>query len=442
MDTTTEATMHRPAGNGGAVPETIPGGEVRRAPLSHTPDRPTVLTWTGIRLLTACLLAWARQFVQRLPYVIGPELQRGSGVHEVLEILGRAAHAGRTLSDEQIETVIAEQTAMLDPAAAAEARMILGGYLARGGLPGFPSDATDVEFERPFAIDALGQPVAWDAADAIFRSIWDVVYRENGGSLAVVRDYKTSWGIEDPGEQMRLYAWAACCLWPEVEEVVVELHFVRYGVVRRDVLPREDVQPVGAAMRVRHAEVVERLANLGDGDNAAVEKAFPARVTNACNTCSYTSSCPKMQTPVPVIEVLVGPIEAAIAANALVRLGVQRAALEKQLAAYVEQHGPVDLGDEVYGPVPKPKKSAVPAVAAAVLAEHGVTDEQLWEAVTLPSANLNKLVTKAIASAPKKEKGAARERVVAAIDAAGGFEHRVDIEMRRTKRAAVEVADE
>jgi hypothetical protein len=407
---------------------------IARTQVSHIPERAGVLTWTGTRTFRECRLRFARRYVQRLPERVGPELERGSAVHAVLEQIGRAAHEGTPLSDEQVETLIAEQTATLHPEAAQDARELLARYIERGGPPGFPSDAENVGFEVPFAIDRDGRPAEWDAP-AMFRSVWDVVYRENGGSLAVVRDYKTNWVIEDPGEQMRIYAWAACCLWPEVEEVVVELHFVRYGAVRRAVLAREQSASVLAELRVVHAEVVD-AAN-GEG---AIEERFPPRVSTACLTCSFVESCPAMRREVPLATPIADDADAVRAARELVRLRVEAKRVEEQLAAWAGDHGPVDLGDETFGPVAKEKKSAIAAIAADVLMERGVTTEQVWEAVSLPSAELNKLVTKAIASAPKKEKAAARERVLQAIDVAGGFERRTDVEMRFAKKKA-EVLD-
>lgn len=407
-------------------------------PLSHTPPRPATLTWTGVKTFRECRLRFARRYVQRLPELSGAELERGSAVHSVLEQIGRAAHAGTPLDTEQVELLVAEQVATIHPEAARDAREIVRRYLERGGLPSFPSDATNVGFEVPFAVDCDGMPVAWDAPDAMFRSVFDVVYRENGGELAVVRDYKTNWVIDEPGEQMRLYAWAACCLWPEVEEVVVELHFVRYGAVRRAVLARADVAPVLAELRVVHAEVTDAIAAAGD-----VEERFAARLsTSACGTCSYQALCPRARGPLRVAPDRIDYSDREETARYLVRLEAEAKRVREALLASVGEHGPIDLGDETFGPVAREKKSAVAAVAADVLMERGVSNEDVWAAVSLPSADLKKLVTKAIASAPRKERGAAREAVEAAIDAAGGFERRTDVEVRFAKKKAEVLSEE
>jgi hypothetical protein len=403
-----------------------------RAPLSHAPDRPTVLTWTGSRTFRSCPLRFRRRYVERLPELASEPLDRGGAVHTVLEQIGRGQQAGMDLSDGVIARMIAETTATIHPEAANDAWTIVTRYLASGGIPALPSDAQDVAYEMPFAIDRNGRPVEWNSPDAMYRSVFDRVYRENGGALAVNDDYKTSWVIDEPGEQQRQYAWATCCLWPEVEEAVVALRFVRYGqCVRREVISRDEAMATGAALRALHDEVIDAVAT----------DTFKPRVSNDCLTCAFHASCPEMQRA-PMVVPVDGPAGAVEASRELVRLQVREKAVKAQLDAYVSVHGPVQDGDEVYGPVAREKKSAVPAVAAAVLGEHGVTDSDLWDAVSLPSANLNKLVTKAIASAAKKEKGAARERVVAAIDAAGGFERRTDVEIRRVKKASEVPADE
>jgi len=405
---------------------------VTAARLSHTPDRPTCLTWTGSKTFRSCPLRFRRRYVQRLPELATVPLERGSGVHEVLEQVGRAAWGARPLTDEQLRELIADRTASIHPEAADDARRILDRYMAAGGPPDLPSDAQDVQFERPFALDAKGQPCAWDSPAAMYRSILDRVYTENAGALVVVDDYKTNWVIEDPGEQMRQYAWAAFALYPAAEEVCVRLHFVRFGrCIRTDVLTREDVEGTGAALVALHLDV----------DDAISTDTFPARISLDCLTCSYQATCPEVQRDV-VPRALVTAEDAREAADDLVRLQVRATAREAQLKAYVAERGPVDCGGEVYGPVARDKRSAVAPVAGAVLAEHGVTDDELWDAVTLGSGALKKLVTKAIASVPRRERGAARARVEAEIEKAGGFEHRTDVEVRRTKKGAGETAPE
>lgn len=393
--------------------------------LSHTPNSPTTLSWTGAKRFRECPLQFKRRFVERLPEILGEPLERGIATHTVLERIGRAAHAGSPLTDAQLAIVTAEAMAVIAPAAADDAREILCRYLEQGGIPGLPSDAQDVAFEYPFAIDRDGQAVDWDDPAAMIRSVLDRVYRENGGTLAVIDDYKTNWVIEQPGEQMRIYAYAACCLWPEVEEVVVRLRFVRYGQCsREEVIGRDEALAFGATIVALHDAVIDAV-------NA---DAFPARVSNACLQCSFTRSCPEMAREASPRQLSTAD-DARAAADDLVRLTVRGKEIAEQLAAFVGLNGPIDLGTETYGPVSRAKESVEDAGAvAALLAERGVDSTKLWSEVSIPKAALSKLVTAAIASAPKGEKKSAREAVMQELRDDGALKTRTDIELRRTKK--------
>ncbi len=398
------------------------------AQLSHIPPAPTTLTWTGVRTLRECPLAFLRRFIERVLEFAAPELERGSGVHEILEQLGRAEYEQRTVSDGELTAMIEARAALLVPEAADDLRRIVRAVVARGLLPSFPSDAQDVGFERPFAIDDEGRAVEWDSPDALFRSILDVVYRENGGTLAVIDDYKTSRAIENPGEQMRLYAWAGFILWPDVEEVLVRLRFVRYGAIREHIYTRGELDGAGAELLALHDDVIRRQA---EGD-------WTPRISDRCRTCAYRSACPAMANA-PVAEATDGHG----LADRLVALRVQVDETERALRAFVTANGPVDLGSEVYGFIERAKESVENVgLAASLLTDRGVETEKLYSELSLPKAGLNKLITAAIASVPKNERKDQRELVMQQLRDERALVSRTDVEFRRVKKADETPADE
>jgi hypothetical protein len=400
------------------------------AMVSHIPAVPTILTWTGVQTLREDPFAFFLRFVEKRQPMAAVELERGSGVHEILEQLGRAKYEGREVSPAELLAMTEARAALLVPEAADDLRAIVKRAVERDLMPDFPSDAQDVGFERAFAVSAEGREVPRDSEGALFQSIFDVVYRENGGTLAVVDDYKTSRKIENPGEQMRLYAWAAFAIWPDVEEVLVRLRFVRYGVVKERLYVRGDLDGVAAELQALQDEIYRRQ---GEGD-------WTPRISDRCRTCGYRATCPAMRVPRASMPEAKDP---RALADRLVQLKVAQEQTEAALRAWAEAYGPVDLGDEVYGPVAREKESVEDAAAAAaILREQGVTPEKLWSEVSLPKAALNKLVTAAIADVPKKERKDARARVEQLLRDEGALVKRTDVEFRRVKKTDETPAEE
>lgn len=382
--------------------------------ISHVPPQPTTLTWTGVRTARECWRAFWSRFVAQIEPIAAVELERGSGVHEILHAVGLARFEGREMDDEQITALIERHAAVLLPEAADDLRAISRRAIERDYLPTLPSDATDVGFERAFAIDASGKPVMWDSAAAIFRSIFDVAFRENGGTLGVVDDYKTSRLITAPGEQMRLYAWAMTCLYPDLEEVLVRLRYVRYGVTKEQLYDAEALAELRRTVPVELAALRDEVARRREAQD------WPTRVTvQACNSCAYGPTCPER-------EASLGPLateSSRALADRLVTIEAEAAQIKEALKGRVERDGPQDLGGgEVYGPIAKQRQSvADAALAANVFTDLGVPTETLWEHVGLTSGAINKLTTAAIADAPRKEKKDARERVMQQLRGAGVF---------------------
>lgn len=375
--------------------------------ISHVPPNPATLTWTGVRTARECWRGFEQRFVAQAPALAAVELERGSGVHEILHAVGLARFEGRELDDSEIARLIERHAAVLLPEAADDLRAVAVRAIERDYLPRLPSDAQDVGFERPFAIDENGVPCEWDSPRAIFRSIFDVCYRENGGLLGVNDDYKTSRLITAPAEQSRLYAWAMSCLHPDLEEVLVRLRYVRYGIVKDLLYDAEDLAELRATvpleLRALRDEVIARTA----------ANDWPTRISDACRYCAYRGTCPAMRSDVEPVLAIDTDEEACLLADAEVVLAIQLTEVRAALKAWTTLHGAIDLGAEEYGPRAVPHETVADvATAAAILTERGVTAEKLYSCLSLPKTELSKLVTAAISDAPKRERKDAREAVM------------------------------
>ena len=390
------------------------------------------LSPSRLRLLRTC----PRGFEQR--YVLGRKepaslpAEGGTGAHLALEHLVRCRLERNTLSDEDVAQALAIACAELVPEAAADVRQIVRRAWTNGWLPDFPSDAEGVGLELAVALDRDGQPVDWDAPEALWRGRLDLCWRENRGTLAVCDDWKTSRkvGSPDDDEQARQYAWALSCLWPDVTEVIVRMRYVRYGAVKEHVFEPEDVAELRRSMPLEleaSRAAIARRAGKGD---------WRPRVSTSCVHCGYWADCPAMQVkPAPVV-ILETPEDAEFHADRLIALRTALGAETKALAAFTKEHGGIEVEGELVGYHASERLKVDAGQLAAFLAEeHGLDAGQVWELVSLDSRKLGRLLTAALEAAevPRKNRRAERERLMGQLEAEGIVRREVTTRFDRKK---------
>lgn len=393
---------------------------------------PHVLSWSRIETLRTCALRYRRRYLDHAPAAASAPLERGSGFHDWALEVGQALHEGRELDETTLLRVLEQRAALLEDDAAEDLRAIVQRVVERALLPRFPSDAQDVGFERPFALRADGSACEWSSAEAFFRGIIDQHFRENGGALAVVRDFKTSRVVSQPAGQMRAYSWAAACLWPDAGQVLPELHFVRYGAVRKPAEPfvaAELRATVPGELQVIRQDLDRRLA-AGD---------WAPRVSSACRWCEYRPSCPEFEGEVKPLRVIETAAEAVAGAQQLAVLKAQVGDLTDALRGWALQHGAIDLGEEVLGFLPAEKTHVADVRTAARILRQHVTDVGLWDALSLSQTSLGKLLTSAVAGAPRTERRVRKDDLREELRAAGALETTIGTEFTR---AAKEEADD
>ena len=345
------------------------------------------LSPTNIRLWQTCPTAYRRRYVDRLLDWSNPAADTGKAFH-------------RWAAGESLVSVLAS----LPDEVAADVLDILARYQESGGIPLPPADATDISTEMEIAITAQGEVVAWEETSAVWRGRVDQVWRE--GTLAVVRDWKTSRVIEEPGSQMRQYGWAVSTMWPEVERVAVELRFVRYGqTARRQVFDADELRE---RVPLELFEVRRQIEEMLQADR------WPTKIGEHCRVCGYWSSCPAMQRlagsqPVTRVE---DERSAMNAARQLIEARRRAKEIEDSLRVWCIHHGSIKVGDRELGHHPAVRRELGNiSRVSRLLMGHGLSLDRIWQELRLPLTGLDRLTRSAVDSLARRERKAARERI-------------------------------
>jgi hypothetical protein len=365
-----------------------------------------VLSFTKIHLRRTCGLAFRRRYIDHAPEPASAPAETGVGFHSWTEELERASRPGTSLDEDLAAWLLTRKAAMLHEAPAEDLRNLVRRVLARGGLPAYPSDVQDQAYERRLALTAEGKPCGWDDPQALFRLVMDQAWRENGGKLACVSDWKTGRRIEPPGDQLRYYAWAVSCLWTEVEEVVGRNFWLRFS-------SRPDAKLFNS--RELRETVPAELQAIRD-DLARREKSdeWEPRVSDACRTCAFVTSCKAFRSGIKPFKVVENEDQARTAARQLVIAEGHVRVLKDSLKAWFLERGPLDLGDdEEYAPRPRTDFVVTDArLAARLFRARGVPEDEVWGALAVRKGAVSSLIFKACDSAEGRE--ALQQELVAA----------------------------
>jgi hypothetical protein len=237
--------------------------------------------------------------------------------------------------------------------------------------------------EKRLAFNRAWQTVDWFAADAFFRAIADFTFLQGG--LAVVIDFKTNRAIIniDPDHiplQLRIYGWAVRkSLYPDAEEVLLRLHFLRYGAEREILLLPEDLDTVPQELEAKIA-IIEG------------EKHFDPRPGSYCGMCGVQSFCPTMSQALVPVEVMAPATreQATKAAGILLAITEMEKALKDRLKAWVKENGPVIVGDMCYGPSLSTSYDLDPKEIALYLMDQGLEKDQMWNVLSTTKTALER----------------------------------------------------
>ena len=256
--------------------------------------------------------------------------------------------------------------------------------------------------EKKLAFDRAWQPTGFFEPDAYFRAVVDFTFRQGG--LVVVQDWKTNRNISEVEKnlQTRIYGWAVRqVLYPDSQEILLRLHFLRYGAEREVLLTPDDLDTVPQELEAKIA-VIE------------AEKHFDPTPGSFCGWCGVTAHCPVMaQALVPANVLYPANHEDAVkAATLLLAIQTMDKALKDHLKKYVQEFGPVSVGNLTYGPVPGISYDLDPQTVSEQLLERGIDREIVWNAMNVSKSSINSALSKGGYKGKLKQE---REAIVEAI---------------------------
>lgn len=341
----------------------------------------TPLSFTKLDCFARCGVRFQFKYGNKLPDPNGPAADVGQAWH------GIAEEASREADELEISRLLERKAILLEDPVASDLRDVVHRYLDRcGGLPRIPADAANIEHEAELAIRSDGSACDYWAEDALFRGLLDLSWTEADGTIAVVRDWKTSRVIGQVGSQLKLYGLLLAAKHPTVEQVVAELHFVRFAAVRKEVFDADELRLLPDALQHAAATIEDAMAH---------PKQLAAKVSRDCFFCPYRLQCPAMKLAHPGLDVQT--VEQAVeVAQEVLRLQVALESAEAALRAWTQARGHLHLpSGETVGHHESIERS-IPDAGAALraLAELGVPPDVLRDSVSVRVTDLERALKK------------------------------------------------
>lgn len=249
-----------------------------------------------------------------------------------------------------------------------------------------PDSWQDPRVEQKLAFDRNWQRVDWFADDTFFRMVVDLHYLEE--SLAVVKDWKTNRAVPKELEkdlQTRIYGWGVRRVYyPDAEELLLVLHYLRYGAERKILLDPEDLDEVPRFIEEEVAKIEKD------------RKMLPTP-GSFCGMCGVAHHCPEMQGALTqeILATPTTPEEAVQVATKFLALELVMKELKDRLRAYINEQGPVIVNDLVYGAWVSERYDLNPEAIATMAMEKGLSREDAWKLLntskSLIETNLRKM---------------------------------------------------
>jgi len=235
--------------------------------------------------------------------------------------------------------------------------------------------------ENRLAFDGNWQPCEFFSDEAYFRMVIDFHFRQD--SLGVIVDWKTNREVPQTVAkdlQLRTYGWGLRqALYPEVQEVLLRLHFLRYGKEREVMLESQDLAEVPDELEARIRTI-------------EADKNYDPTPGSFCGLCGVTAHCPVMSQALAPVEFLAPATREQAEKAASLLLTLQK--MEKELAArlkeWVKENGPVQVGDMIYGPARVVSYDLNAQAVVQVLLEAGLEKESIWPLLNLTKTSLEK----------------------------------------------------
>ena len=322
-----------------------------------------------LELYRACPWAYKKVYVDGIKRPTNEALQIGKVTHE--RIAGYLEHLIQTKSPTDWRWAERKQVSHPDIAAIWE-RFYQSFTLPQMEAPGV---------ENKLGFDRNWQPCGFFDPEVHFRGVIDFHFRQN--DLAVVVDWKTNRQVPETVEknlQLRVYGWAVKqAVYPDAEEILLKLHFLRYGVERQVLLAPDDLATVPD-------ELDEKIARIES------DTKFEPNPGSFCSHCGLAAHCPIMAQALVPVEVIApaNRDEAQEAAKLLLALRVMDKQITAVLKGWVQENGPITVGDLVYGPKAYQTCNLDAQTVVEQLLAAGLERDQIWPMLSISKTALER----------------------------------------------------
>lgn len=251
-----------------------------------------------------------------------------------------------------------------------------------------------VGFEERMAINLKYDEAPWDTAD--YRGIVDKIHIISK-KKAIVTDYKSTPAIWaqtylDAFEPGTFYCWLVWKFYPQIEEFIFRVNFLRYGFFRDTVRTKQQLQLYEQQLHVRR----QKLREIVSWDPIPGEH---------CGLCDFVELCPLSQDTSELPQEIITPEQAVRVAHA-VRVKEEWLKRGKaKLKSFVEHNNPVEFNGWAYGYKASPSKKYDKVLLERVCAEYGIPFTEV--------VNVNGKAMKKLEKRAEKEEGALLEELAA-----------------------------
>jgi len=327
-------------------------------------------SYSKITLFQKCPFAWKCAYIDYREAERHPSLIVGEMVHKILQEYLVTLRNSSEQSNHPVLDNIVQKYAKNNPEYADE----IAEYLPAMKNVTFPP-VEKAGIELKLGLDEGFGPA--DYKTAFFRGKVDFTYRIE--DRAVVIDWKTNRNLPDQqiiekDIQTRLYALMVSAFAP-VESFIVELNFLRYRVIRKLEIRREELEPLKEWI-MTGIEPIESASR------------FDPTPGEWCGLCGYKTHCPECRA---VTESLPSSIPASIDDDddakrlaGMLKLVIElRNKLQSVLKEWVEKNGPIDLSGEVLDlyeyETYKWSTAEQKSKLCEVLIKAGISRTQIWD---------------------------------------------------------------
>jgi len=293
-------------------------------------------SYSRLSLFESCPAAFRMKYIDKLPEASSDALAFGSLIHHII------ATYNKHCLEKGLETDITAMAGIVQKCF----------YEKPSGLtsdryPEILAVAERFVASHTISLDTVIGIEEWVRAGIaggkyLFRGIIDRLDIDK--NTVIITDYKTDHQLRSQADieadfQLAVYAWLVTKEYPQINQFIVRLDFVRHDVVRE------------ATLDVGRVAMVENqvLGLIGQVEKAIAANKLPARPGAFCGWCGYATLCPAAKDIPADVQPVNTPEAARAVAEELAVLERLVAVRKEALKQYCNVAGPVEANGLVWG---------------------------------------------------------------------------------------------